>query len=106
MEKWKTKAIQADSGTFRHIQAYLDISRCNQAYSGIIQAYSEPCVTLAYSELWQIENPGIFKTRGKFKTLIYTKRWFIEPWAIQKRRHDRNLVKHLQWSTSRNSKQL
>ena len=36
--KCKTKAIQADLGIFRH----------NHAYPGIIQAYSEPCATLAY----------------------------------------------------------
>ena len=41
MGKCKTKAIQTDLGTFRH----------NQAYPGIIQAYSKPCVN----------NPGIFR---------------------------------------------
>ena len=40
MGKCKTKAIQTDLATFRH----------NQAYPGIIQAYSKPCVTLAYLE--------------------------------------------------------
>lgn len=34
-----------------------------------IQAYSEPCVTLAYSQPCHIPSPGIFKTDGKFKTL-------------------------------------
>ena len=41
MGKCKTKAIQTDLGTFRH----------NQAYPGIIQAYSgifRTCVTLIY----------------------------------------------------------
>ena len=46
MGKCKTKAIQTDLGTFRH----------NQAYPGIIQAYSKPCVTLAYSKPWYIQN--------------------------------------------------
>ena len=44
-----------------------------QVYSGIIQAYSEPCVTLVNSELWHIQNLGIFKTRGIFRTLVYSK---------------------------------
>ena len=35
MSKSKTKVIQTDLGTFRH----------NQKYTGITQAYSEPCVT-------------------------------------------------------------
>ena len=101
------KQIQAYSHIFRHIQAYSDISRHNQAYSGIIQLYSEPCVTLAYSELWYIQNPGIFKTRGIFSNLIHPKLWHIQnqrhiqnsgysrPWDIQNRRHSRNLVKHV-----------
>ena len=69
MGKCKTKTIQADLGIFTllwHIHAYSDcpdIFRHIQAYSGTIQAYSEPCVTLGYSELCYIEHPGIFKTR-------------------------------------------
>ena len=41
MSKCEAKAIQTDLGTFRH----------NEAYLGIIQAYSEPCVTLKYLNL-------------------------------------------------------
>ena len=41
MGECKTKAIQIDLGTFRH----------NQTYSGIIQAYLEPCLTLTYLKL-------------------------------------------------------
>ena len=69
MGKYKTKAIQTDLGIFRH----------NQTYPEIIQANSEPCVTLiylklwytrtltysepeAYSEPWHIHNAGIIKT--------------------------------------------
>ena len=44
MGKGKSKAMQTDLGTFRH----------NQAYPGIIQVYSEPCVTLEYLEPWYI----------------------------------------------------
>ena len=46
MEKWGN----VNQKPFMHIPVYSDISRHNQAYSGISQAYSEPCVTLAYSE--------------------------------------------------------
>ena len=73
----KAKAIQADIGIFTHIPTYSDISRHNQTYSGIIQAYFEPCVTPAYSEPWYIQNPGIFKTRDIFRTLVYPKLWHI-----------------------------
>ena len=55
MDKCKTKAIQTDLGTFRHDQA------C-----------SKPCVILAYSEQWYIQNPDIFKTRNIFGTLVYS----------------------------------
>ena len=63
MGKCKTKVIQTDLGTFRH----------NQAYPGIIQAYSKPCITLAYLEPWYIQNPDIFKIRNIFRTLAYSK---------------------------------
>ena len=73
MGEYKTKAIQTDLGTFRHNQAYPGII---QAYSGIFRTlcypdmfyncgisrtltYSEP---EAYSEPWRIHNPGIFRT--------------------------------------------
>ena len=49
MGKCKTKAIQTDLGTFRHNQAY-----------------SIPCVNLAYSEPWYIQKSDIFKTRNIF----------------------------------------
>ena len=63
MDKCKTKAIQTGFGTFRH----------NQAYPGITQAYSKPCVTLIYLEPWYIQNPNIFKIRIIFRTLEYSK---------------------------------
>ena len=47
MGKCKTKAIQTDLHSSRH----------NQAYPGIIQAYSKPCVTLEYLEPRYIQNP-------------------------------------------------
>ena len=54
------------------------IFRYNQAYSGIIQGYSEP---------WYIQNPDIFRT------LVYSK-----PWYIQDLKHIHNPVKHLRQS--------
>ena len=70
MSKCKTKAIQTDLSTLRH----------NQAYSGIIQAYSKPCLTLAYLEPWYIQNPDIFRTLAH-----------SQPWDIQNRRIFRTL---------------
>ena len=58
MSKCKTKAIQTDLGTFGH----------NQTCPGIIQAYSQPCVTLTYLKLWYIQNTDILRTRSIFKT--------------------------------------
>ena len=74
MGECKTKAIQTNLGTFRH----------NQAYTGIIQAYLEPCLNLTYLKLWYIQNPNILRTRTyleprhiqnptKFRTLAYSK---------------------------------
>ena len=65
MGKCKTKAIQTYWGSFRH----------NQAYPGIIQAYSKPYVTLEYSEPWYIQKHDIFRTRSIFKTLQV---WYIQ----------------------------
>ena len=66
MGKCETKAIRADLGIFTHIIAYSGRLRH-------IQAYSELCLTLAYSELLYIQNPSIFKTRAIFTTLVYPK---------------------------------
>ena len=68
MGKCKTKAIQTDLGTFRH----------NQAFPGIIQAYSKPCVTLAYLEPWYIQNSNIFRT------LVYSETRYIQNSGIFK----------------------
>ena len=72
LKQWKTKAIQTDLDTFRN----------NQTYAGIIQAYSEPCVTLSYLKLWYIQNSDIFRTRGIFRTLAYLEPWYIQNPAI------------------------
>ena len=66
MSKCKTKAIQTDLDTFRH----------NQVYPGIIQAYSEPCVTVTYLDARYIQNPDIFRT------MAYSKPWYIKNTGI------------------------
>ena len=77
MGKCKTKAIQTDLGTFRHNQAYLGII---QAYSGIFKTlcntsifrtvvYPEP---EAYSEPWYIQNPRIFRTLAYSNSEAYS----------------------------------
>ena len=84
MGKCKTKAIQIDLGTVRHNQAY-----------------SKPCVNLAHSETWYIQNPDIFKTRNIFRALVYSEPQYIENSGIFKTqgllRHPRQIchVKHL-----------
>ena len=37
-----------------------------------MQGYSEDCVIPAYSEPWYNHNPGIFRTKGIFRTLTYS----------------------------------
>ena len=79
MGKYKIKAIQTDLGTFTHILAYSDISRRIQPdIIRHIQTYSEPCLTLTYSETWYIQNLGKFRTRDILKTLAYSEPWFIQ----------------------------
>ena len=80
MGKRKTKAIQIDLGTVRQNQVH-----------------SKPCVNLAYSELWYIQNPGIFKTRNIFRTLVYLEPWSIENSGIFK---TQGLLKYLRCQTS------
>ena len=92
--------IHAYFGIFRHIQMSSSKFRHKQTYSGIIQtyiqAYSEPSVILAYAEPWYIQNPGIHRSRGIFKILVYQKpdilrtvvysesETFSEPWYIER----------------------
>ena len=96
-------------GRFAHFQAYSDILRDNHAYSGTIQAYSGPCVTLAYSKPSHTQNPYMFRTRGILRALAYLEPRYFQnpgifrttgeifiPWYIH------NTVKHLRWSVFRN----
>ena len=74
MDKCKTKAMQTDLGTFRHNQAY-----------------SKPCVHLAYTEPCYIQNPDIFK-----KPETYSDPWYIENCGIFKAQ---GLFTHLRCQT-------
>ena len=78
---YKTKAIQADLGTFTHIPAYSDISRHIQPdIIGIFRTLCNPDIfrTLAnseldaYSEPWQIHNQTRIQNLGIFKNLAYS----------------------------------
>ena len=55
-------------------------------YTRNIQAYSEACVTLVYSEPWHVQNPDLFRNlassetwdiqnHGIYSTLAYSKFW-------------------------------
>ena len=101
---------KSNPGMFRHIfrciQGYSEISRYNQAYSGIFGNYSDIVWTLCnsvifrtltYSELWYIQNPGIFKTRVMFRILVYLKLWLIQN---QKHIQNAGLVRTLGYSTA------
>ena len=59
------------SGICQHIQSYSASIILWQIHSywDIIQAYSAPCITLAYSRPCHILSPGIFRTGVVLKTL-------------------------------------
>ena len=112
----KLRQIHAYYSIFSYIQTYPDLIRLIQAYSKIIQAHSEHCVTMVYSELRYIQNPDTFRNQSHIrnpvisKTLVHSEPEtcseslaFQNPGKIQNRRHTQNLVKHLRWSAMRNS---
>ena len=72
----KTKAIQTDLDTFRR----------NHAYPEIIQAYSKPCPTLAYlcTEPWHIQNLKYIQNPGIFTILVYSEPPYIQNAGILK----------------------
>ena len=69
---------KSHSGRFRYIHSYSDISKHNQAYSGIFRNYSGIFWTLCNPGIFYIQNTDIFKTRGILRTLIYPKTWHIQ----------------------------
>ena len=72
ISKCKTKDIQTELDIFTYILASSNIFRHNQAYSGIIQAYSESCVTLAYLAPLYIRKPWYIQNSGIFRILKYS----------------------------------
>ena len=51
------------------IQTYSGIfTSCSDIFSHIV-AYLEPCVIIAYSEPFHVQNPGIFRIQDIFRTL-------------------------------------
>ena len=76
MSKCNTKAIRRDLSTLSHNQAYPGII---QAYSGIFKTLCNPGIsrTLTYSEpeaysvSWHIQTPAIFRTA------TYSEHWHI-----------------------------
>ena len=70
----------------KHIHAHWDII---MTYSGFIQAYSAPCVALAYSWPCHIRSPSVFRTRDVLKTL-----WNVDQ-AFSQACH-RELCSHIQ----------
>ena len=70
----------------RHIHAYWDIIK---AYSRFIQAYSAPCVALAYSWPCHIRSQSIFRIGDFFKNLSNFDQAYSEPCH-------RALISHIQ----------
>ena len=77
MGKCKITAIQIDSGTFRHKQAYPGII---QAYSDIFWALCNPSIFrgVVYPEPWHIQNQKHFQNPGIFRTLAYSNSGIFE----------------------------
>ena len=68
-----------------------------QMIAGIVQAYSKPCVILAYLEPRYIQNRDISKTRNIFRTLVYSDARYIHNFGILK---TQGIFRHLQRQTS------
>ena len=75
--------------TFSIIKAYSHIFRYYYGIFRLVQAYSTPCVTLAYLQPCRILSPDIFRTRSLFETLWNIDQAYSEPcrrpwlWHIQ-----------------------
>ena len=83
MGKSKTKAIQADLGTFRQNQQYPGII---QTYSGIFKTLCNPGIfrTVVYPEPWHIQNQKHIQNPGIFRTLVYSEPPYIQNAGIFK----------------------
>ena len=69
------------------IKAYLRILGLYWGIFWLIQTYSAPCVTLAYSQPCHILSPDIFRTGGLFKTLWNVDQANSEPCHVALFRH-------------------
>ena len=80
---FSTLLFQLYVGIFNHIQRCLGISTHIETLlrhiQAIIQAYSAPFVTLAYSQPYHILSHGIFRTGGLFKALWNAGQTYSEP---------------------------
>ena len=59
-------------------KSHSDLFRYIQTHLGLLRNYSGPCLTLTYSETWNIQNLCIFRTRAIFRTLVYAGLWNIQ----------------------------
>ena len=74
--KCKTKAIQRDLGISRHNQPYPLIT---QAYSGIFRTLCNPVLlSVVYPEPWDIQNQNHIQNRGNSTNLIYSEPRYIQ----------------------------
>ena len=98
------QGIRTDLKIFLNIQTFSDMFRhllgIFRSYSDIFRALCNPGI----KRTCYIQNPGKFRIRGIFRTLVYS-----EPWHIKNQRHIHNSgifrtwyiqnpVKHLRWS--------
>ena len=77
MGECKTKTIQINSGTFRHSQTYPGII---QAYSGIFRTLCYPDILkiAVCREAWHIQNQRHIQNPGIFTTLIHSEPDYIQ----------------------------
>ena len=104
----KTKAIQRDISIITYVPEHSSIFRQSQSFPGIIRRIQELFRHIqAYLELCYIQNQehiqnfGIFRTRGIFKILVYSKRWYI-----QNPRHIQTLPNNYDIAFCENTKRL
>ena len=84
-----TLLFQVYAGIFNHIEHYYSIFTHSETLFRFIQAYSTPCVTLAYWQPCHILSLGIFRIGSLFQTL-----WNVDQ-AYSEHCH-RTLFSHIQ----------
>ena len=68
---WAYLRIFLHIQVYSHIQAYSGIIRLIRELFRYIQACLEPCVTLAYSKTWHIQNHMHIQNAGTFRPAIF-----------------------------------